>query len=70
MDLLECVQSWVTKMMRGLEQLSCEDRLRELWLFSLQKRRLQDDLRAAFHYLKWATRRLERDFSQKHVVIG
>lgn len=37
-----------TKMIRGLQDLSYEDRLRELGVFSLEKRRLQRDLRAAF----------------------
>ena len=57
-------------MIRGLEHLPYEDRLRELGLFSQEKRRLPRDTTAAFQYLKGATGKMGRDSLSGGVVIG
>ncbi|KAJ7408952.1 hypothetical protein WISP_117657 [Willisornis vidua] len=56
-DMLEQVQRAASKPTRGLEFISYEDRMRDMGLFSLEKRRLRRDIITVFQYLNGACHR-------------
>lgn len=53
---------------RGLEDISYEDRLRDLGLFILEK--APGRAQSTFWYLKVAAREMDRGFLQRHGVMG
>lgn len=67
MDMLEHFQRRAMRILRGLEHISCEHRLREMGFFILGKRRLLGGIIVAFQYLQEAYgKRGERHFVREY----
>jgi len=66
MDLLRQVGKRTMKLIRGLQHLCYEERLREFELFSFKKRRLQGDIIVAFQYIKGAYKKHREKLSTRY----
>lgn len=62
---MEHIQRRTTEIIQIVEHLSYKNRLRELGLFNLEKKRLLADLKVDFQYLKWCYKKERGRFFSK-----
>ncbi len=70
MHIMEKAQQRATKMIKRLEHLSYDKRLEELYLISLEKRRLRGHLIIRCKYMKKGVKRTRPGSSQWCPAIG
>lgn len=69
-DLVEQVQRRAARMIRGLENLFCKEKVRELGMFRLKKRRLQETLLQPFNTERRLIKKIESSFLLRQITIG